>query len=501
MKDELNTKNNLDLDIPQTLRSEFHFLKFPFFDLCPRLSKKDRIEIKEIGKTKDVEIEIVWRVVRSIDSDFPSSFARKIHRKVIEKTMNNFKKPIPRLLRLGSLWQICKKADLVPSGKIYKEIRKALKDIKTATIEAKGTFRQKEKNGTTKFFEGIFNLYDMVFFTGETLPNGGEADAVYVLLNDMYVQNFNNNFVVPLDYQYLQSLKGDITSRMYEMLSIWLYPALSNGKDYIQKKYSEICNYFPLTRQNIRWRARGQLKSAHQQHIANGFLASEPEWIDTNEKDDWLIRYYIGPKAKDWYRQNKRLDNINKDIKQIENGYTVTKINNEKLDQQKIEDQYKDNPLFSKLLSLDIPVKKSATLIENYPPDMIELWIDAVSTIKLENPAGFLIHALEEGYALPMKFKKKIASKEKEKEKEQKLKDQYNKFLIAEVDAYLSKIDKAIIDTELEQHKKKYLEAQNLNEEFITLDHWMPYIESDYKREKAKTIDILSFNEWKKEYK
>ena len=89
---------------------------------------------------------------------------------------------------------------------------------------------------------------------------------------------------------------------MYEVLSVWFFPALENGKKYIQKRYSEICNYFPLTRQDSKWKAKGQLKSAHQQHIATGFLASEPEWIDTYEKSDWLLRYYIGPKAKDWYQ-------------------------------------------------------------------------------------------------------------------------------------------------------------------------------------------------------
>ena len=259
-------------DISKTLRSEFHFLRFPFFDLSPRSSKKDRIEIKEIKETEEGNINIWWKVIRGLDNNLPSSFARKIHKEVVEKAINDLKRPISRLIKLGSLWQICKKANITPAGRNYKEIRRVLKDIKTATIDVKGTFRQKEKSGTKKFFEGTFNLYDMVFFTGETLPDGTEADVVYVLLSDMYVQNFNNNFVVPLDYQYLQSLEGDIASRMYEVLSVWFYPALENRKKYIQKQYSEICNYFPLTRQDAKWKARGQLKSAHQQHIVDWFF-------------------------------------------------------------------------------------------------------------------------------------------------------------------------------------------------------------------------------------
>ena len=109
------------------------------------------------------------------------------------------------MIKLGSFRQVCEKMNIAESGENVKEIKKALRDIKAATIDVKGTFRQKEKNGVKKFFEGIFSLYDMVFFTGEKLPDGTDADAIYIILNDMYVQNFNNNFVVPLDYPYLQS--------------------------------------------------------------------------------------------------------------------------------------------------------------------------------------------------------------------------------------------------------------------------------------------------------
>lgn len=490
-------------DISKTLRSEFHFLRFPFFDLSPRSSKKDRIEIKEIKETEEGNINIWWKVIRGLDNNLPSSFARKIHKEVVEKTINDFKKPISRLIKLGSLWQICKKANITPAGRNYKAIRRVLKDIKTAVIDVKGTFRQKEKSGAKNFFEGTFNLYDMVFFAGETLPDGTEADVVYVLLSDMYVQNFNNNFVVPLDFQYLQSLEGDITSRMYEVFSVWFYPALENGKKYIQKKYSEICSYFPLTRQDCKWKAKGQLKSAHRQHIATGFLAFEPEWIDTYEKSDWLLRYYIGPKAKDWYRQNKKLGTVESSGEKTED-LKVIKIEQLTLQSEENppppaeENQLKGNdPLLKQLLLLKIPTNKAKILLQTYFGELIADWIMALDMVKPQprNRAGYLLKALEEKWELPAEVKERKEAEERERE--EKLKADYDEYILAQVDEYLKTLDPQQIEKEIEAHGEVFHHKYPRYEEFKGFPSIKPYIKYDYKMTIAEKLNLPTLKEWK----
>ena len=506
MDKTLNNKKckERDIDISKTLRSEFHFLKFPFFNLCTRSSKRNGIEVLEEEDTEEGKIQIWWRVSRNVNSNFPSSFARKLHKEVVERVLNNIKKPIPRFIRLGSMRQICQTMNIAVSGRSVQEIKKALQDIKAATIEAKGTFRKKEKNGVKKFFEGSFNLYDMIFFTGETLPDGTEADAVYVTLNDMYVQNFNNNFVVPLDFQYLQSLEGDITSRMYEVFSVWFYPALENGKRYIQKKYSEICNYFPLTRQDCKWKAKGQLKSAHRQHIATGFLASEPEWIDSHEKNDWLIRYYIGPKAKGWYCQNKKSGTVDEGIKQVEAleekasespGKETDDLKILKIEQLSL--QTEENSLINQLVSLDVARKVAENLVNSISTEIIENQIEALPLRNnIDNKPAFLVKAILENYPLPEAFKKKLSAKEYEKEA--KLKEEYHDFILDQVDIHLQKCDKVVIKREIEEFKPKFMEVWNLDEIGMQGSIWRAQLEHDYKiHQKAKTLNIPSFEEWK----
>jgi hypothetical protein len=472
----------LNLDLPKTFKSEFNFLKFPFFDLTPRVSKKDRIEIKEVEETKDEKIEILWQVSRNIDSDFPSSFARRVHKEVVEETLNNTKRPISRLIRLGSLRQICKEMNISPSGGNCKEIKKALENIKSAKIKTKGTFCSKAQN-KKKYYEGIFSLYDTVFFTGETLPDGTEADAVYILLNDMYVKNFNYNYVVPLDYQYYQSLNGDISSRMYEILSIWFYPALESGKKYIEKKYSELCSYFPLIRQDKKWKAKKQLKVAHQQHILDGFLALEPEWINISKKDDWSIRYWIGSRAQDWHKSHKKLGAANENVKQI-----AEPISN------RVEETIFKSPLINKLTDIGITENVAIDLIKHINPEIIHDWIQAIPETNAEDKAAFLVKAIKEKWELPGIFKKKKKEQVQKRHDKRReiLKNQYSQYIDNELKPFLNK-------EELENHRNIFLEKYpfykrfDKNPELLTT-----FIKNDYRSTKIQELGLPSLEIWQK---
>ena len=48
----------LELDIPQTFRTEYNFVKFPFFDLA-KDSKREEIKIEETKRTQDGEMKIL----------------------------------------------------------------------------------------------------------------------------------------------------------------------------------------------------------------------------------------------------------------------------------------------------------------------------------------------------------------------------------------------------------------------------------------------------------
>ena len=68
------------------LRSEFNFLKYPFFDLS-KTGERDSIEIRKEMKGEEGKAELLWKVTRNIDSSFPSAFDKKVHR-AVEQIIN-----------------------------------------------------------------------------------------------------------------------------------------------------------------------------------------------------------------------------------------------------------------------------------------------------------------------------------------------------------------------------------------------------------------------------
>jgi hypothetical protein len=297
----LDSPKDLPSQVITPFRSEYNFLKYPFFDLYKK-SKRDFLEIHEQVYRDGDWAEIIWTVSRNIKGDFPSSLGRKIHKYLVEKILTELPKPICNPIRLGSLREICRALGISEGGN-KEDIKKALKDIVMAGIESKGTFFLKSKK---IFLDRTFHLYDDVIFAGQELPIGQKADAVYVMLGSWVLENVNSDYTVPLDWDYHKGLKGDITSRMYELLSLDFFVALEHKKAYVEKEYLKWCPYFPIIPQDKLYRVNGILKSAFQQHVSSQFFAQLPEFTPIPQQaNNWIIKFYIGHKAIQDYKWAK----------------------------------------------------------------------------------------------------------------------------------------------------------------------------------------------------
>jgi hypothetical protein len=481
----LKLKNsNIKIIESDIIRSEFNFLKYPFFDLSPRGKELSKItfENKNNGNT------VYWNVYSSFGKKLPASFARKVHKKIIEKKLNKLSKPIPRLIGLGSLAQICRELGL--RSLETNRVKKALKNIALTSIEAKSTLKTKNKKGERKYIDGIFHLYDGVFFIGDTLPNGTVAEEVYVMLSDFYIQNFNNNFCVPLDYDFIHTLT-DVSSRLYELLSIWFYSAITNEKDYAQKPYSYICKSLPLISQNKKWKAKKQLKLCHKQLLDNNFLASEPEWLLVEgKKDDWLIKYIIGERAKQWYEEIK---SKSKQINKIEQREVFKEIEQPQV--SSITPDTKKDSIFQELTQLNISPERANNILQKHKREKIRDWIDALDYVqpKPQNKPAFFVKAIGEEWQLPVKYIKK------KKEKEKELEEEFNKFIINEINKIVEKMDKDQVEEEIKRHKEVFLNKYPAYNRFRDKPFLNPVVEDDYKRMKADELGLMTFEEWKEQ--
>ena len=205
-------------------------------------------------------------------------------------------RPIPRLIRLGSLNEICRELGLVESGANTNKVKRALLQNAGAFITAK--IRYKSADGAERRIEVGDTRYAVVF-TGETLPDGRTADAVYIVLHDFYREILDHALTRPLDYDYLKELPP-AAQRLYEVVSYAMFAALKNHRPRARLAYSEFCRLAPLTR-HFEWeRVRKQMAKIHAPHRKSGYLAGV-EFEATTDREgrpDWTMVYEPGPKAK-----------------------------------------------------------------------------------------------------------------------------------------------------------------------------------------------------------
>src|SRR6185295_12747617 len=139
----------------------------------------------------------------------PRQLAYKVDTIIVNRRLDDERRPspnrqphpVPKLLKLGSLNQICQDLDLNPSGKNIQNVKQAILQNAGSLITAKLSYRAVD--GTEKRLEAVFTRYSVIF-TGERLPSGQQADGVYLVFNEPFREVLNNAPVRPLDYEYLK---------------------------------------------------------------------------------------------------------------------------------------------------------------------------------------------------------------------------------------------------------------------------------------------------------
>ena len=284
------------------LRSETVFSRRPIH----RLSKKTSIEIKETRRTEHGNTTSVWTVRNP-----PGPLSYKVDSLVITRRIEESRPNVPKLLRLGSLSEMCRELGMADSGKNRNDLKEAIHQNASAYIIA--SIEYNDKDGVKRKLEFGSSRYG-VFFVGETLPNGKKADAVYVHFHDSYLSLIHHAPTRPLDYEYSKQLPP-AAQRLYELVSFIIFGSLRHGRSHATMLYSELCAAAPLTRYYQWEQAKKQLYKIHKPHIESGYLKAVgfEQTTEANGRLDWIIRYTPGPKAKrefnEFTRKRERSEN------------------------------------------------------------------------------------------------------------------------------------------------------------------------------------------------
>lgn len=385
------------------IRVETVLSRFPVH----RLSKKGRIEIEISESDETGALKTRWEVSYNTKHGQPGALAYKVDTLIVNRRIDEAPRPVPEVLRLGSLKEIGDELGLADSGKNRNDIKRALHQNAGAYVTAKRTY--KGADGVERTAEISDTRYGIVF-TGQKFPDGSRADAVYLILHRAYREILDSAPIRPLDYDYLMELTPG-AQRFYELLSYQIFAALKNERPRAKLLYSFYCARAPQTRYYDYDHVKKQMYKVHAPHRQSGYIA-DVELRETRDGDgraDWEMLYTPGQKARTEFRSFKksaRFVSAIGDSGEAGGGRQMMLPASEHLREGGVVASEQE-ALVAQLVKHKVAEKKARDLVRE-KPEAVRLHLRAIPYLPegqgRKNFAGRLVTAIEHGYELPQAF-------------------------------------------------------------------------------------------------
>lgn len=398
----------LDLIPQNTIRIETALSRFPVHKLA-RQRGNITIDIRET--TSAGEIKTKWEVTYNSKHGQPGPLAYKVDSLVVNRRIDDERPAIPKIIKLGSLSEICRELRMPASGKNTNHVKKALRQNAFAGITAKITYRATD--GAERSIEADFTRYSVIF-TGERFQDGRKANAVYLILNDVYMGILNEAQTRPLDYDYLRDL-APAAQRFYELIGFQIYAVLKHERPRARLLYSDFCTRAPQTRYLDWEHVRKQMYKVHLPHLKSGYLAKVEFQEQRGEGGelDWIMLYTPGRRALAEFKEaskkprtlqrpqaTKAAKPTNEPPRPLpppaSNAQPAPPANGQ-------DDPEQTEQLVSKLAQFHIAEPTARELVRDYRRS-VELQLKALphrNTGKIKDLASWLINAIKKNYELP----------------------------------------------------------------------------------------------------
>ena len=420
----------------------------------------------------DGEINTSWEVTANSKYGHPGPLAFKIDKLIVDRRIEQAGKPLPELIRLGSFRDICHSLEITVGSNVSKIKRAILQNV-TTVISAK--IQHRDRSGRERKIEIAGTRYSAIF-TGETLPDGSKADAVYIQLNGWYRDVLNSLRSRPLDFDYLKE-PPPAPQRLYEILSRQIYGALVSQRPRAKLIYSEYCMCAPQERYFDWERVRKQMYKVHVPHLKCGYIlkVDYQEIADRDGKSDWEVLYTPGPKAVAEYqaftnRHSRQLPPVSNPVldsrarQPIQTSLPLSDV---------------DNALLGELTSRGVTEKKARELLAELESaqevaDQLE-WMDTVIAKappgKFHNPPGLYITAIRDNVTPPESFissrKRRLLeearqAKDAELARHAQLEIAYDEYRSQAVDRYIAGLPRAEYQQMLDGARRQLKRAHGM---------------------------------------
>ena len=399
---ELTTASQKELVQPTRIRVETAVSRFPIHSLA----RKGEVTI-DLQRFNEAGVaDFKWEVTYNSKHGQPGPLAYRVDTLVINRIFDQMGKPLPELIRIGSLSEVCRSLGTQDTGPNITNLKSAFLQNASAFINAK--IRYKTKSGREKWAEMGYTRYSVVF-TGEALPDGTQADAVHIVLNPPYRDLLNHAETRPLDYDYLRKLPPG-PQRFYELLSFQIYGAIAGKRPRAKILYSDYCKYAPQVRNGDFDHVKKQMYKLHVMHRESGYITKVDyqQTTDSEGKADWEMLYTPGPKAFAEYQAF-----TNRQLPQLKTPQPPTpRAGKSKPIQASLVLTYGNPQLLTGSTKRGIAEAKARELLASLQPgqevmDQLE-YVDSLVVNdrrgKLENPPGLYVMYIRDNTSLPGNF-------------------------------------------------------------------------------------------------
>lgn len=490
----------VDQQLAQIIRigTETVLSQFPIH----KLSKgKEPLEIQFTKRDQRGKVTTIWKVSPSRDYGEPGILAYRIDTLIINRLIDQARPDVPEVIRLGSLRDICEQLGIT-EGKNTKLIKEALYQNAFAGITAKLEYNGRDKQRRT--FEFGSTRYSVVF-TGERLPDGRRADAVYVILNPLFREVLRYANTRPLDYNYLRSLKPS-TQRLYELIAPQVFAAIKRGNGRAKYYYSDFCKYAPLTR-FFEWdQVRPQMHRIHKEHLASGYVSKVDFEVTRDEQDriDWVMLYTPGKRA---YAEFEAFNRDREDCDRAPERSVPRLLTPSEGDLNE-----KERSLFDQLREHGVREDLAYRLVTDDQSE-VEKQLDAFPNRRLDgidNPAGLLIASIRNKYPVPQpirdaeaKAQARRRAEAKAKRREDVRQELHREFAPEYLNTYLRPIRDGLKEINVEAFEAYQARCERMDEFFLSADADQQELWSLWDLEEMSKswpeLEILTFWDWMKE--
>jgi hypothetical protein len=363
------------------------------------------------------------------------------------------------------------------AGKNYHEVYEWLERMAATTIRSQGVvFLAKRK----LYARDIFHVFDRVVIMGGELPDGRLADSNYVWLSSWQLENINQNYLLPVDFETYRRLKNNIAKALVPLLQLWLYASRSNGV--FEKRYDDLCELLSLRPQRYASDIHKQVGPSLDELQSKGFLSAWSLEL-TNDGRSHKITASHGPK----FFADQR-------------SQTSTTA--------RVVEADRSPMLLAALVSRAVVESQAVKLLRALPADQpvidqIEYIDSIIQRGRIENPPGFYVSMLKENIPVPDCFETSARrtvrqAREREYFEKQTLQfeqtSRYEEYLRTELDHHIVEVlgdeqFSALVKTCLPECKKKY---PNVPQPTL-----IEIAESSVRCDLRQTLPVLSFDEFR----